>query len=143
MEDKFNIQRFVLAHEQNYALALQEIKKGRKCFCWMWYIFPNIQGLGSSPTSRQYAISCLEEAKAYLANDYLRGNMQEICQALLELESCDPMAVVGHPDDMKLRSAMTLFQAAEPENGIYQAVLDKFFRGIPDWRTLKILDSMK
>lgn len=134
-----DLSRFHNAQAHDYQTALSEIRSGRKRSHWIWYIFPQIEGLGFSSTSQYYAIRGLDEAKAYLADQLLRSRLEEISLALLDLDSSDPSAVMGYPDDLKLRSSMTLFAAVEPENGIFQSVLDKFFDGIPDERTLRLL----
>ena len=134
-----DLSRFHNAQAHDYKTALSEIRSGRKRSHWIWYIFPQIEGLGFSSTSQYYAIRGLDEAKAYLADPVLRSRLEEISLALLDLDSSDPSAVMGYPDDLKLRSSMTLFAAVEPENGIFQSVLDKFFEGIPDERTLRLL----
>ena len=105
----------------------------------MWYIFPQIQGLGMSSTAQYYAIADLDEAKAYLAEPTLRARLLEISEALLTLHTNDPTAVMGWPDDLKLRSSMTLFAEAEPECAVFQKVLDKYYGGAKDPRTLRIL----
>lgn len=135
----YNIKRFVDAHQRSYSLALEEIRAGYKVSHWMWYIFPQIRGLGYSEIAEYYAIEDLDEAKAYLQEPVLAAHMQEICEALLENESGNAEEVMGWPDDLKLRSSMTLFAAADPENKIYQRVLDKFFEGKPDEKTLQLL----
>ena len=105
----------------------------------MWYIFPQIKGLGHSETAQYYAIEDLDEAKAYIENPTLAEHMQLICEALLKTESNDAQSVMGYPDDLKLRSSKTLVAVADPRNDIYQRVLDKFFEGKPDENTLKLL----
>lgn len=137
--EKCDIKRFVDAHHRSYNLALGEIRAGYKVSHWMWYIFPQIKGLGRSEIAEYYAIADLDEAKAYLKEPVLAAHMQEICEALLENESSNAEEVMGWPDDLKLRSSMTLFAAADPENDIYQRVLDKFFEGKPDEKTLELL----
>ena len=141
MTDKiFNLQRFKDAQRNSYAAALSEIRNGKKRSHWMWYIFPQVKGLGMTSTSIYYSIESLEEAKAYLKDNYLGGNLVEICQALLDLDSNNASAIFGFPDDMKLRSSMTLFDSAcEEKNNIYSRVIDKFYNGIKDDRTLDIL----
>ena len=111
----YDLSRFHKAQQGSYETALAEIRSGRKCSHWIWYIFPQIQGLGFSSTAQYYAIENLEEAKAYLADPVLRERLLEISNALLALDSCDPSEVMGYPDDLKLRSSMTLFSLAEPE----------------------------
>ncbi|WP_183772465.1 DUF1810 domain-containing protein [Catenibacillus scindens] len=136
-----DLSRFHQAQKYDYDIALQEIKNGRKESHWMWYIFPQIQGLGYSSTAQYYAISDMAEAKAYLKDNVLRCRLVEISQALLDLPANDAMEVFGVPDNMKLRSSMTLFSMAAPEISVFQKVLDKFFAGQPDRRTLEILET--
>ena len=137
----YNIQRFIEAHRGSFDVALGEIRAGYKVSHWMWYIFPQIKGLGRSEMAKYYAIEDLDEAKAYLAEPVLAEHMQKICEALLENESSNAEEVMGRPDDLKLRSSMTLFKEADPGNEIYQKVLDKFFDGEADGKTLKILNE--
>ena len=107
----------------------------------MWYIFPQIQGLGRSSSARYYAIRDLDEAMAFISHPYLGGNLREISEALLQLDSNDPVAVMGWPDDLKLRSCMTLFATACEDNEVFLKVLEKYYGGKPDGETLKILRS--
>lgn len=139
----FNLDRFIKAQRTSYETALEEIRKGRKRSHWIWYIFPQIAGLGFSVTSEYYGIVSLEEAKAYMENVFLRNHLLEISEALLTLESSDPEKVMGYPDNLKLRSSMTLFSEAVPGEKVFQAVLDKYFDGKRDPRTLEILKGMK
>lgn len=134
-----SLQRFLAAQEASYPTALAEIKAGRKQSHWMWYVFPQIQGLGLSETSRFYAIRDLAEAAAYLAHPVLGSRLVTISQALLNQESTDAHRIFGSPDDVKLKSSMTLF-AALGGNPVFQAVLDKFFRGAADDQTLRQLN---
>ena len=105
----------------------------------MWYIFPQIYGLGRSSTSQFYAIRDLEEARAYLQDKYLRNNLETICKALLELKTNDALTIFGKPDNMKLKSSMTLFAYISDETSIFHKVLEKYFDGNMDQRTIKIL----
>ena len=134
----YNLSRFHKAQQSSYKTALAEIRSGRKRSHWIWYIFPQIQGLGFSSTAQYYAIENLEEAKAYLADPVLRERLLEISNALLALDSCDPSEVMGYPDDLKLRSSMTLFSLAEPECTVFRDVLDKFYNGQEDSRTIAL-----
>ena len=134
----YDLSRFHKAQQRDYADALAEIRAGRKRTHWIWYIFPQIQGLGFSSTSQYYAIRNLDEAKAYLADPVLRARLLEISQALLELPSSDPSAVMGYPDDMKLKSSMTLFELADPDCPVFPAVLEKFFGGERDRRSIRL-----
>lgn len=134
-----SLEKFLIAQQTYYRTALQEIKSGRKKSCWMWFIFPQIEGLGYSETAQYYAIKDMNEAKAYMEDYTLSSNLIEISQALLETESNDATVVLGWPDDLKLKSSMTLFALAKPECEVFQKVLDKFFHGEKDQRTIKIL----
>ena len=134
-----SLERFVRAQEHSYDAALREIRGGRKRSHWMWYIFPQIAGLGMSSTAQYYAIYDLTEAEEYLAHPILGPRLLEISRALLALDTSDADAVFGWPDNLKLRSSMTLFHCADPDCPVFQQVLDKFFAGRPDERTLAIL----
>ena len=138
-----DLSRYIKAQEHTHAAALKELKSGYKSSHWSWWEIPQIIGLGMTYTSREYAIKDLSEAKSYLENDTLREHLLELCDALLSLETNDAGYVMGYPDDLKLRSCMTLFQAADPECGTFQAVLDKFFGGRPDEKTLRILKDQE
>lgn len=133
------LERFLIAQQNYYRTALQEIQSGQKKSCWMWFVFPQIAGLGHSETARYYAIKDMEEAKAYMEDATLGKNLIELSQALLALDSNDAYAVMGYPDDLKLRSSMTLFALAKPECEVFQKVLDIFFKGEMDQRTIQIL----
>ena len=135
-----NLERFIKAQESDFKTALAEIKSGHKKSCWMWYIFPQIQGLGSSGTAMYYAIEDYEEAKAYIENAVTNAHLREISEALLQLESNDATRVMGWPDDLKLRSSITLFALATKENEVFRKVLDKFFDGKLDAQTVDILN---
>jgi len=139
----YDLQRFLKAQEGVYNTALAEIRSGRKRSHWIWYIFPQIQGLGFSPTAQRYAIKDLGEAKAYMQDPVLKERLLEISSALLELSSSDPTAVMGYPDDLKLRSSMTLFMQAAPEEPVFKKVLDKYFGGRPDGKTVEILQRRR
>lgn len=137
------LQRFIDAQAYNYQTALEEIKDGRKRSCWMWYVFPQISGLGRSQMAKKYEIRNLQEARDYLKNEILGSRLEEICRAALEVSSNDPNLVFGFPDNMKLKSSMTLFEAAAPENRIFSQVLEKYFGGERDRLTLAILSSQE
>lgn len=134
-----SLERFVSAQRRDFPRALEEIENGRKETHWMWYIFPQMQGLGRSDMAHFYGIADLQEAKAYLAHPELSKKLEAICQALLDLDCDDARAIFGHTDAMKLRSSMTLFAIADEDISIYRQVLDKFFDGRLDKRTLDIL----
>ena len=133
-----DLSRFLKAQETDYKRALSEIRSGHKRSHWIWYIFPQIAGLGFSSTAQYYAIKDRREAEEYLKNDLLRDRLVEISEALLQLESNDAGEVMGYPDDLKLRSSMTLFHEVAPETEVFQKVLDKFFEGKPDQRTIEL-----
>ena len=133
------LKRFLDAQKRDYEQALKEIRSGRKRSHWIWYIFPQLEALGYSSTAKYYGIRDLDEAKAYLAEPTLRSRLIEISEALLTLPENDPSIVMGYPDDLKLRSSMTLFLAADPDCPVFQLVLDKYYGGKPDPRTLELL----
>ena len=135
-----DLKRFSDAQENDFERALAEIKRGRKQSHWMWYIFPQIAGLGFSPTSKLYAIKDRDEAENYLAHPILGKRLVEISNALLEVEGKTANQIFGSPDDMKLKSSMTLFGALENTNPVFQKVLDKYFNGAEDRRTLEMID---
>ena len=141
--DNFNLSRFHEAQDRDYATALSEIRRGRKQSHWIWYIFPQIQGLGFSPTSKYYALSSLKEAKAYVEDSTLRTRLHEITAALLDLDTDDASRVMGHPDDMKLLSCMTLFELAEPDCDLYRRVIERFYRGKRDKNTLEMVTKLE
>ena len=136
---KYDLNRFITAQKESYAVALKEIKAGFKRSHWMWYIFPQIAGLGHSWMAKQYEIVNLDEAKAYMENDYLRNNLIEISQALLDCGNDDIGDIMGFPDNLKLCSCMTLFELAAPEEKVFGEVIDKFFDGQRDRRTLELV----
>lgn len=135
----YELSRFVKAQQSDYQQALSEIKNEKKTTHWMWYIFPQIKGLGKSSTSQYFAIQSVEEAKAFLNDSYLGGNLLEISQTLLSLNQNNPTAIFGRPDDMKLKSCMTLFACISEEDSVFHKVLDKYFNGKMDKKTLGIL----
>lgn len=134
-----DLERFLIAQQTYYCTALQEIKTGQKCSHWIWFIFPQIAGLGYSETARYYAIKNMEEAKAYMEDYTLGMNLIEISEAILEVDSNDALEVMGWPDNLKLKSSMTLFALAKPECEVFQKVLDKSFSGERDQKTVEIL----
>lgn len=139
----YDLSRFTNAQKHDYETALAEIRSGRKRSHWMWYIFPQIQGLGRSQTAQFYAIRDLGEAAAYLNDPYLGKNLREISKALLEIEGSSASQIFGSPDDMKLRSSMTLFTLASQDNQIFRDVLAKYYHGKMDERTVKIVNAEK
>lgn len=139
MNAAFDLDRFITAQENVYSRALSEIKNGRKESHWMWFIFPQIDGLGFSSMTVKYAIKSREEAVAYLHHKVLGSRLREITSALLEVQGKSAREIMGSPDDMKLKSCMTLFALVSDENNIFQAVLDQYFGGKADERTIDLL----
>lgn len=138
MHEESNLQRFIAAQETSYHTALAEIKNGKKQSHWMWYIFPQISGLGLSETSKFYAIKNIHEAEAYLKHPVLGERLIRICNELLTLESNNANIIFGSPDDFKLKSSMTLFDSLGI-HPIFQMVLEKFYNGARDDKTLQII----
>ncbi|MBP3856332.1 MAG: DUF1810 domain-containing protein [Ruminiclostridium sp.] len=136
----YTLDRFLKAQEHRYSTALQEIRNGRKRTHWVWFIFPQIKGLGKSIASNKYAIRDLDEAKEYLNNDILRSRLIEISGALLE-QNADIKSIMGSPDHLKVCSCMTLFMKADPSITVFSDVLNKFYNGIPDRKTLELLGN--
>lgn len=132
-------QNYGYSFGETYETAFAEIRSGLKQSCWMWYVFPQIQGLGISGTTALFSISDIEEAKDYYAHPILGERLIEITKALLDIDNNDPMVVFGDPDAYKLRSCMTLFKCAAPKQKLFQQVLDKFCCGTEDDKTLEIL----
>lgn len=138
-----SLERFVLAQRDSYPVALQEIKNGMKMSHWMWYIFPQISGLGHSSLATYYAISDLDEARAYLSDIVLGNRLREISNELLKLDTNEPVLVFGKIDSLKLNSSMTLFDYVSDGEDIFQKVIDKFYDGRKDELTLNICKNMK
>jgi uncharacterized protein (DUF1810 family) len=143
MQDQHRLQRFVDAQDDDgtYKSALRELRDGRKRSHWMWFIFPQLAGLGQSPTSRRYAISSLEEARAYVEHPVLGPRLEECARALLQRTGGRARDIFGGIDAMKLRSSMTLFHRADPDNALYREVLDRYFGGEPDEATDRLLGA--
>jgi len=134
-----NLKRFLDAQQRDYATALAEIKAGSKRSHWMWYIFPQIDGLGYSDMAKRYAIKDLAEATDYLAHPVLGQRLKDISAALLDLKSNNATQVMGSPDDLKLRSSMTLFALVEGNDSVFDKVLKKYFDGHKDTATLQLV----
>ena len=133
MSDPFGLERFVAAQDGGtYDRAMEELRAGRKTSHWMWFVFPQIAGLGFSEMSRRYALSGPAEARAYLAHPVLGPRLRECAQALLDLPRSDAAAVLGGVDAQKLQSSMTLFARADPDDALFGAVLAKYFAGRED-----------
>jgi uncharacterized protein (DUF1810 family) len=133
-----DLARFVEAQDagDTYATALRELRAGHKRSHWMWFVFPQVEGLGRSPTAQHFGVRGLAEARAYVAHPVLGPRLVEAASALVEQPSDDPVEVLGPIDAMKLRSSMTLFAAADPDQPVYGQVLGKFFDGVADEATL-------
>ncbi|MDD7452093.1 MAG: DUF1810 domain-containing protein [Treponema sp.] len=134
----YNLERFKKAQERDYPAALTEIKNGHKETHWIWYIFPQLKELGYSSTAKYYGLT-VDEAKAYIADDVLKSRLIEISEVLLNLNNNNATEVMGYPDDLKLKSSMTLFGEVAPEIDVFGKVLEKFFGGVKDERTLELI----
>lgn len=139
--DPYALDRFVRAQASDYVRALSEIRSGRKRTHWMWYIFPQLDGLASSATSKQFAIKGIEEARAYLDHPVLGPRLLECAEAVLALEGKSAAEVFGYPDDLKLKSCATLFAAALPPGSVFDRLLAKYYAGVRDRRTLDLLHT--
>jgi uncharacterized protein (DUF1810 family) len=135
-DDPFDLQRFVEAQAAVYERVRAELKNGRKQSHWMWFIFPQIAGLGHSAMAQRYAISSLDDAKAYLANPVLGPRLRECTSLVLQVVGKSALQILGSPDDMKFRSCMTLFARAAPEEALFRTALEKYFDGVEDSQTL-------
>jgi uncharacterized protein (DUF1810 family) len=140
LADAFDLTRFVQAQERDYDQAISEIRSGRKRSHWMWYIFPQFEGLGFSPSSRRYAIKSVAEAEAYLQHPVLGPRLLECARATVDLEGRSAAEVFGSPDDMKLQSCATLFARVSPAGSVFEQLLDKYFDAKRDVRTLELLE---
>ncbi|MGH7667559.1 MAG: DUF1810 domain-containing protein [Candidatus Dormibacteria bacterium] len=134
MTDPYQLGRFLVAQDRDdtYHRALSEIRQGRKLSHWMWFVFPQVAGLGHSPLAQKYAISSLEEARAYLHHDPLGARLIACARALLEVQDRSAQVLLGAVDGQKLRSCMTLFARAAPDEVVFNQVLDRYFEGHPD-----------
>jgi uncharacterized protein (DUF1810 family) len=137
MGDPFDLNRFVEAQRGSYDAALSEIRAGQKRSHWMWYVFPQIDGLGSSPMAMRYAIRSADEARAYLAHPVLGPRLEDCATALLRHRGRSAHDIFGSPDDLKLRSSVTLFAYASPPGSVFHLLLDQYFEGKPDPATLQ------
>ena len=140
--DPFALRRFLQAQESIYRTVLAELRACRKQTHWMWFIFPQITGLGHSPTSQHYAIQTRAEAQHYLAHPVLGTRLMECAAVILECAGRSAREIFGSPDDLKLRSSMTLFAALPETDAVFRAVLDKYFAGKEDARTLELLKQV-
>ncbi len=139
MDTDYDLQRFVDAQRDVYATALAELRAGRKRSHWMWFIFPQLEGLGRSEMARRYAIRSADEAAAYLAHPVLGKRLRECASAVAMHEDRDVDQIFGEPDNMKFHSSMTLFADVAPDEAIFQTCLDRFFGGEPDHATIERL----
>ncbi|MDQ6926297.1 MAG: DUF1810 domain-containing protein [Candidatus Eremiobacteraeota bacterium] len=139
--DPYDLDRFARAQESDYARALAEVTSGRKRSHWMWYIFPQFRGLGRSAMAERYAIQHVAEAEAYLGHPVLGPRLVACAEAALGVERRSAHDIFGSPDDLKLRSCMTLFAHVSPDGSVFQRVLDRYFEGQPDPATIALLDA--
>ena len=141
MKSENSLDKFLEAQSRDYAGALAEIRSGRKRGHWIWYIFPQMSGLGYSSTSAFYAIQDLEEASDYLQHPVLGSRLIEISKAILGVQNKTASQILGSPDDLKVRSSMTLFNLVPNTDPVFQAVLDKYYNGLPDQKTITIVQK--
>jgi uncharacterized protein (DUF1810 family) len=141
--DPFYLDRFLQAQKNIYPQVIQELRSGAKTGHWMWFIFPQITGLGQTTQSRTYAIKTLDEARAYVQHLVLGQRLQECTELVIAVGRKSAHAIFGHPDDLKFRSSMTLFLRAAPEIDLFQRAIDKYYDGEQDARTLEILERQQ
>jgi uncharacterized protein (DUF1810 family) len=139
MDDPFHLDRFVQAQGRIYSTVLAELRQGRKASHWMWFVFPQVQGLGLSAISQHYAITGLDEARAYLAHPVLGTRLAECVEVVNAVQGRSAHEIFGTPDDLKLRSSLTLFAEAAPDKPVFAEALAKYFAGEPDAATLEKL----
>ena len=139
--DHFDLTRFITAQEMVYSRVLFELRNGRKRTHWMWFIFPQIDGLGNSSTTKHYAIKSIEEAQEYLNHPVLGKRLKECAETVLAIEGRTISEIFGYPDDMKLKSSMTLFSSLADSDHVFISVLNKYFNGESDIRTLNLLEK--
>ncbi|HEX3672984.1 MAG TPA: DUF1810 domain-containing protein [Rhizomicrobium sp.] len=140
MSDPFDLERFIAAQDPVYARVIAELRRGSKQSHWMWFVFPQVAGLGHSPSAAHFAIASLAEAKAYLAHPLLGGRLKECTGLVLEVEGRSALQIFGDPDNLKFRSSMTLFAQAAPGEPVFRAALDRYFSGDSDTLTLSHLN---
>ena len=136
MDDPYNLERFVEAQEPVYQRVCGELRRGQKTSHWMWFIFPQIRGLGHSPMAQKYAIASLAEAQAYLGHPILGPRLRECTQLVVDVEGRTASEIFGYPDDIKFRSSMTLFALAAPDDALFKTALTRYFPSGPDPETL-------
>lgn len=137
--DPHDLARFLDAQDLDYARALEEIRRGRKESHWMWYVFPQIAGLGRSATAQRFAIAGADEAGAYLSHPVLGARLRECADAVLQVTNRSAADIFGSPDDMKLRSSATLFASISPAGSVFHRIIDRYFDGEQDALTLSLL----
>jgi len=140
---KYDFQRFIEAQQEYYEIAKRELSNGKKESHYMWFMFPQIKGLGDSYNSVYYAINNIDEARQYMQNPILKSRMNELLDILLNLPCDDASKILGYPDDIKLKSSITLFKMADPTNTRFEKVLQKFYNGNQDEQTIQILEMQK
>lgn len=139
--DPYDLNRFVQAQEGSYRQALSELQRGRKQSHWMWYVFPQLDGLGSSPTAKFYSIKSEDEARAYVEHPVLGPRLLECTESLLAIDEKSATDILGSPDDLKLKSCATLFAHVSARGSVFERILDKFYAGERDAATLRLLRS--
>jgi uncharacterized protein (DUF1810 family) len=138
-DEPYDLQRFVHAQDRMYDTVIDELRGGRKRSHWIWFVFPQLRGLGRSPTALQYGITSLDEARAYLAHEVLGSRLRECARLVAAIDGRSVGDIFGFPDDLKVRSSMTLFARATDDNADFVAVLDKFYNGEEDPVTVELL----
>jgi uncharacterized protein (DUF1810 family) len=138
-DEPYDLQRFVHAQDRMYDTVIDELRSGRKRSHWIWFVFPQLRGLGRSPTALQYGITSLDEARAYLAHEVLGPRLRECARLVAAIDGRSVGDIFGFPDDLKVRSSMTLFARATDDNADFVAVLDKFYNGEEDPVTVELL----
>ena len=141
--DPFNLSRFVGAQARNYSYALEELRAGQKQTHWIWYVLPQLRGLGSSSMANFYGIGSVQEAEAYLAHSVLGPRLRECVLAMNALDALSAVQVLGPIDAAKFRSCLTLFRSVDPDDPIFSEALNKYFAGIPDEKTIALLNIMR
>ena len=142
MDDPYHLDRFVTAQEPVIATVLDELRAGRKRSHWMWFVFPQLRGLGTSSMAQLFGIASLAEARAFLAHPVLGARLRECCTLMLRVPQRSAHEILGTPDDLKFRSCVTLFAQAEPQEPLFRACLDRFYGGEPDPCTLALCGTM-
>jgi len=139
MQSNYNLSRFIDAQNPIYDIVLKELKQGSKQTHWMWFVFPQLAGLGRSETARYYALANKDEAKAYLENEVLKARLTECTEAVISCGVRNPVRIFGGVDAMKFQSCLTLFAWVEPENPLFRQALERFYQGVLDSKTEKLL----